>query len=478
MSSPNWQRPEAAEVTGQLTRLADFFAGTDAVRLHKNEYVPQLEKESDKNYKLRSTGVAVPGSLTRTVEGSVGRIFATAPTLEPNGYAAIADEWQDLDGQGTHGDVVLFRASVFSVLDAFALCLVDAPTAASATVPMTEAGAFRPRWITYRRSQLLNWRTAVVNNRTVLTMAVLSESADVEDGPYALKSERRVRILRNDGGTVTAELWAERSSNGTNDWQLIEGPSTYDGPAEIPLAILAAGTLTAPFVARPPLLPLCDKVIEFYQVACDMRHYERMSCFPQPVVVGELTTLSGDGKLVLGPTSAIKLDVGGDFKWAELAGTSMDQLRQNQQGRLQEIGALGLSFLVTETRAAETARAKALDAAAENATLASAARGIEDGANQALVFHAAYWGVSADQAPTVSLNKNLSGDTIDAVQLRVLLDMRAVGELTRAEFRQILSRGRVIPAEMALEDAVLAAELEAALMASTVDAAVAAAAPA
>lgn len=467
MTDPNWQRDDAAAVAPQLQRLQDFFDGTDAVRAAKAKYLPQLEKEPDRNYKLRSTGSAVPGSLTRTVEASVGRIFAVSPTIDVMGYPGIEDEWDDVDGLGTHGDVWLARTSIYAILDGYALALIDAAPTEAAVVPMHTRQQHAPRWISYRRSQLLNWRTAVMDGRTVLTLAVLSEVADVPDGEWGLTQEQRVRVLRNTMGLITVELWALReSADGKEAWIVIEAPRTYRGPSEIPLAVFAGGKMHALFCARPPLLALCDKVIEFYQVASDMRHYERMSCFPQPVVSGTLTTIGGDGKLVLGPTSAIQVDSGGDFKWAELAGTSMDQLRQNQQGRLQEIGALGLSFLVTETRQAETARAKALDAAAENATLSDAARGIEDGANQALAFHVAYWGVSEEQAPELSINKNLSGDVIDAPTMTALLAMRAAGELTRSEFREILARGKVIPVEMATADAVIDANMEEALLAS------------
>jgi hypothetical protein len=470
MSAPNWKRAEADAAAPQLQRLDDFYHGTDAVRMRSKTYVPPLELETDVKYKARSTAAVAPGALTRTVDGSVGRIFSTAPTIEPNRYARIADEWQDLDGQGTHGDVWLSRASVWAILDGFYLALVDAPQAPAPLVSIPEAARYRPRWIGYRRSQVLNWRTAVIDGKVVLTMLALAEVASVPNGEWALVSEERVRVLRRTDLGVTAEVWAERDTAARQKaWQLIEGPVLYDGPAEIPVAILAGGKITAPFVARPPLLALCDKLIEFFRAATNMAHYEQMSCFPQPVVVGQLISQSGDGKLVLGPTSVVNVEAGGDFKWAELAGSSMAQLRENQRDRRQEIGALGLSFLVTETRSAETAKAKALDNAAENATLADAARGIEDGANMALVHHVAYANVVAADAPTVSLNKNLSGDTIDAVLLRVLLDMRAAGELTRAEFREILSRGRIIPSEMALEDAVLAAELEASLNASDVD---------
>jgi hypothetical protein len=451
-TTPNDLDPALAKWTEQLERLSDFYHGTDAVRVAGAKYLPKLEKETDTYYSIRSKGVAAPGALTRTVDGSVGRIFATPPTL--TGPSALMEAWEDIDGQGTHGDVWAAEASTWAILDGFALALVDAPQAPGPIVPLTDAPRYRPRWVLYRRNQLRKVRTAVVDGRVVLTMVALSESREVEDGEWGTKVQESVRVLRNTSGTVSAEVWQEVTNGAQKSWQRVEGPLVYVGPTEIPLAVLRANKGTALSSVRPPLLALVDKLLEFYQVACDVRHAERMACFPQPVVRGGL-----DSNLTLGPTSVVSVSSEGDFKWAEIAGTSLDQLRANQAERRQEIGALGLSFLVSETRQAETARAKALDSAAENATLAVAARGIEDGLNMALVFHASY---TNEEAGTVSLNKNLSGDVIDAALLRVLLDMRKAGELTMQEFREILNRGRIIPAEMAGEEAVLLAEVEAA----------------
>lgn len=462
MTGPNWQHPDAAAVAPQLQRLDDFFEGTDAVRARGPAYVPQLTKESDANFQMRSTGVAGPGALTRTVEGSVGRIFAIAPTLTPNGLPSIAADWENIDGMGTHGDVFVSKVATYSVLDGFSAIFVDAPIAPGPVVPLPDAPNYRARWIMYRRRDVLNWQTAVEGGQVVLTLLCLAESAMVPEGEWATARESRVRVLRRENGTLTAEVWAERDVNKKKTWIMIEGPYTYDGPTGIPFEVCASGKLIRPFVVRPPLLPLCDKQIETYQVAVDMRHYERMTCFPQPVVKGQIET-SPDGQVHFGPTSVVVVSEGGDFKIAEITGTSIKELRENQRERKQEIGMLGLSFLVAETRSAETARAKALDASAENATIADAARGIEDGVNMALVHHAAYSRVPADQAPVISLNKNLSGEIIDAAMARVLLEMRRDGELTRAEYRQILARGKVIPSEMAADAEIEKAELTLAL---------------
>lgn len=463
--TPAWRRPEVVAADPQLQRLADFFDGTDAVRARVTSYLPQLEKETDRNYALRSTSVAAPGQLTRTVEASVGRIFAVAPALDPSGLPDIVPHWEDLDGLGTHGDVWAATAAQWAILDGFCLALVDAPPAPE-RVPLSEVDAYRPRWVLYRRHQLCSWSVAPAGGRLVVTRLTLAYHEEVPDGAWGTTTAPRVRVLRRSPeGVVTAEVWGEVKRGAEVTWVLMEGPVTYPRLSEIPIAMIAGNKATAPFVVRPPLLPLADKLVEFFQVASDIRHNERMACFPQPVVIGDLgVSATGEPtQLVLGPTSAVKVDVGGDFKWAELSGDSLEQLRAGQQERMRDIGAMGLSFLVTETRSAETARAKALDAAAENASLATAARGIEDGLNLALAFHAAYYGVGPDAAPTVSLNKNLSGEVLDAAMVKVLHEMRQSGELTRPELRELLTRGRVLPAEMAAADAVDAAEMDAAI---------------
>jgi hypothetical protein len=128
-----------------------------------------------------------------------------------------------------------------------------------------------------------------------------------------------------------------------------------------------------------------------------------------------------------------------------------------------EIGAMGLSFLVTETRQAETARAKEIDAAAENATLADAGIGIEDGLNMALVYHAAYYGVAPENAPTVSVAKNLDGTRLSAQMVAILSKLRAEFQLSASEFRELLARGGIITPAMAEPEAIAEAELLAAL---------------
>jgi hypothetical protein len=97
---------------------------------------------------------------------------------------------------------------------------------------------------------------------------------------------------------------------------------------------------------------------------------------------------------------------GGRFEWTELSGTALDQVEKGVHAPEQQLAAMGLSVLSRDTRSAETAEAKRLDAAAEDSTLATAAQAIEDALNMALEHHAWYLGLSKDESPVISLNRD------------------------------------------------------------------------
>jgi hypothetical protein len=467
-NSPNWQHPDAASSAPQLQRLADFTAGTDAVREHASTYLPKFSAESHEDWQRRAGSAPAPGTLSRTIDASVGRLFAIPPVLDGSG--SVVQEWEDIDTAGTHGDVWASRLAALAIRDGLALIVVDAPTAPSDTVPLTDAPAYRPRWLRYTRSQVRNWSTGIVGGKAVLTLLVLDEVEAVPDGAFGMKDEQRRRVFRLTDSGPTVQVWREVTDTQGQRWEPLSEPVLYRGPREIPVAIAYVGKPTAPLVVKPPLLALCDAVQHFWTRQVNIAYYEDLACFPQPTVVGRLSS-RGDGadgpaKLELGPNTYVGVEMGGDFKFAELAGSSMRELRENQRERRLEIGALGLSFLVSETRSAETAKAKALDSAAENATLSDAARGIEDALNQALIFHASY--TPGATPATVSLNKNLTGETLDAPTMTVLLQMRQAGELTMSEYRELLVRGRVLPQGYADAAVVAEAELEAAVNAAVV----------
>jgi hypothetical protein len=219
----------------------------------------------------------------------------------------------------------------------------------------------------------------------------------------------------------------------------------------IPLAVCYAGRTDATLTADPPLLDLAFANLEYWQIATELRWYEKLAAHPQPTVEGELVgtgAISADGQVLkptlqLGPTTMVNVEKGGKFHYTEVSGVSFNGLRASLDAKKAEMSELGASFLKKVNRGVETAEAKRLDATAENSTLATAAQGIEDGLNLALGFHALYLGIEAAQAPTIAINRDFEGIMLDAPTMLAYVALVNAGFPKRLVLEALQVGGRI-----------------------------------
>jgi hypothetical protein len=125
-----------------------------------------------------------------------------------------------------------------------------------------------------------------------------------------------------------------------------------------------------------------------------------------------------------------------------------------------------MSFIGKDRRAlAETATGRALDDAAENASHATVARGLQDGLEQAFRFHAMYRGV---KAPSVTVNTSYASADVDPQIAAVIWAAVAADKMPTEVFTHYLATGeipddveeqvamlRLITAQTAADDAAL-----------------------
>jgi hypothetical protein len=183
-----------------------------------------------------------------------------------------------------------------------------------------------------------------------------------------------------------------------------------------------------------------------------------VAAIEQPVIVGELQggTTVADGttsaaKLKLGWLTAVRIAAGGDFKWVGPSGAGLASLVEGVKEKLEQIGQMGMSFLVSDTRAAETAEAKRLDATAENSTLATAAQGIEDAINLALEIHAWYLGIEKAGAPVMTINKDFENTAMDSQTMVAYVDAVVRAGLPPRLLLEAWQQGGRLPADADLD---------------------------
>ena len=107
---------------------------------------------------------------------------------------------------------------------------------------------------------------------------------------------------------------------------------------------------------------------------------------------------------------------------------------------------MGMMFLAKDTRAAETAEAKRLDATAENATLATVAQGIDDAINEALKAHAWFQGLDENQVPVYQINRDFESTALDPQTMAVYVAaVERAGLPPRSLLEAWQSGGRIGP---------------------------------
>lgn len=438
---PNYVRPEVKALEKDIGLVHDLLEGTRTMHHKSKDYIHKWRDEDETVYNLRRKIEVVFGGLNRTLSAAVGMLFAIAPVMTwPVENEEFTDQWTNIDGAGTTGTVFMKRFAREAIADGFAAILVDHAPAPGEDVVVTAANykalGLRPTWAMYSRKQIINWRTAVVNGMRMLTLVVLREEGEVDDGLYGVRAVCRYRVLRLVNGQASWSLYRQVKEPALNVAAFVLEASgffrNYYGEVspEIPFAIAYTGDTKAPMTATIPLMDVAWANLAHWQISTDIRFYRALCAFPQPTITGALAQEPGmntngqqvmnPGRLRLGPVVAVMLQENGKFEWTELSGKSLDQLEKGQDEKMHAMSTLGMSFLTKDVRGVQTAESMRLDAVAENATLATAAQGVEDGVNQALKFHAWYLGLDPHRdAPTTRVSRDFENTVLDAQTMLV-----------------------------------------------------------
>lgn len=441
---PTYVRPELDRVVDDLALMQDLLAGTRRMHEKALAYIRKWTDEEVDVYEIRSKSEQVMEGLGRTLSASVGMLYAKPPNMDWKGASQdFQDDWDNLDASGTSGKVFLKRFSETAVRDGVALILVDHPPApidpeTKEPVPInaeTEVEfGLRPTWASYARGNALSWQTETLDNRKVLTQLVLYEPTYIKHGVFGVKLVHRYRVLLMLDGEAQWVLFEATENAPANLGHFaVKGQGRFmNRKGEVanflPVSVAHTGRSDAMMTATIPLLGVAWANLGHWQLSTNLRFYTDVSSFPQPTINGQLASQQGvgeggqpgavPGKLKLGPMVVVHLSGdGSEFKYTMPPTDGFEPLETRVAQKERDMANMGMSFLAKDKRVQETAEAKRLDATAENASLATAAQGIDDCVNRALEFHAWFRGEDAGEAPTFTLNRDFESTVMDSATM-------------------------------------------------------------
>lgn len=477
-SRPDFTRPEVVAYRERLQLVRDFVGGTDVVHARAARYIRKWKDEDPKVFAIRSTCEEVDEGTQITLNAAVGMIFSHPPTITWNAHEdLLKPHWDNIDGAGTIGHVAAKRFGDDGFQDGVGAILVDHPSPplgedgepVQVTAANEEALGLRPTWSFYPRSAVINWRHEVVGGRETLSMVVFREVGQEPDGPFGVREVKRYRVLRLLNGAAQWTLYREeKDAKGELSFPVERSGFLRNRTGQpcphIPAAIAYTGRYEAPMVAAVPLLPVAQMNLGHWRQATNLRFYREVASFPQPKLKGSLEDeIQGQqrvpGKFKIGPMVLVRLKENGDFSWEELEGKSMDQVEKGVTEKLRQMARAGLSFLNPETRREVTAEAKRMDAVAQNATLATAAQGIEDAINMAWEFHCWYLGIPKTEAPVVTLNRDFEGATMSPQEMAAWATLAEKANIPPEQILKALQAGGKIPRDADLNKIALEMEL-------------------
>lgn len=404
--TPATRRAEVADLVGVWEDCRIAFGGTRAIQANITRFLPKHPKEKPTDYQRRVLFTAFYNAFGRTVRGIAGMPFRQAPTYGDNIPTMVRDHLENVDGEGTHLDIFARQLFEDALVTGTAGILVDVPSAPLGLSRLQEEQlGIRPYWRAIAAEDLIGWREQRIGGVRVPTMLVLREIGEEEVGSFIVEPVVRYLVYRlnnasDNGATVTVQRYREFAPQKRGEQTRVV-PEGDEQPlrnvTRIPYSPLRLGTFTSPYTAVTPLLDLLDLNLQHLRIASDRNWLMHLACVPIPVKKGTLVNPAGrnaDAEAARseawGANVLMRVPTDGDFYYREPSGTAFAPTGEELKQLEQRMASLGLAFLASETRAAETAEAKRLDAAVQNATLAACADALDDCIERALAFHAQF----------------------------------------------------------------------------------------
>lgn len=458
----NSQHSEFQRLCGVWKKCRDVTSGQEAVHAAKQVYLPKLEDESDNDYSARLMRSTFFNATRRTVIALRGLVFRKPPTVTvPEGLKPFLED-VTMGGIALNTfvrDLLTERLKVGRVG-----VMIDYPTVRTEGMTAAQAQALnlRPKMAMYKTEAVINWAYSWITNRSLLSLVVLYENADIPQDEFSSKQEERWRVLdlvmigANPGdNTPSYPAYRVRVFRKNplkpEEFELVEEPyfpKMNGRPLDfIPFFFVGEDTVTCELM-EPPLLDLVNVNLSHYRSTADRKHGAHKTALPQAYVCGWSPNQDETGK----PTESLK--IGGSDAWAfphpettvgmlEYQGQGLGTLREELEREENQMAVLGARMLAAEKRAVEAAETAAIHRTGENATLADEAQAVSKSVSDMLKVFAEWAGVNNGEI-SYELNRDFLPLPMEPTMLEKLVASWQQGALSKEELFFNLKQGEII----------------------------------
>lgn len=454
--NPSVPHPAYSRMNGRWKKCRDLMIGTDAIH-NEPSYVPQYERESQKMYDARRTIAAVYDGFKRTVLACSGMLLQKPPTLGKDMPKEMSELAENIDNAGTHLDVFTERLTTDGMTTGLGGIIVEYPRVERPEAVDADAErrlGLRPYWIMVRAEDILLPIFGRANGATRLMLLVVREVSEQLVGQFGVQSVSRYWEYRQVGATVTSRLWEEPVGGGKPEPR--GKPAVLGNITSIPFAPLLTGQKIGAFETVPPLYGLAELNLEHHRMKTSRESLQELACVPTLVRVGykPRPDPARPGELIwdpvlLGPGNVIDAPavqgVNTPVYWLSPDVGVLEPSDRTLQDIKADMGAVGLSFVAPDKRAAETAEAKRIDSEAQNASLRMVGQAVRDCLETAFQHTAQYMGKPKLASGSVTIHTDFESTILDANMVSALGSLAERGKLSLDTLLMLLEKGGVLP---------------------------------
>jgi len=442
------QHADYARMESVWKRCEDVACGQDAVHAAGEVYLPKLKDQTPEDYKAYLLRATFYNAGWRTIAGLIGMLFRKPPVVEVP--AGIEDYLDDVTMSGIPLHVFVQEIAEECLIAGRCGLLVDYPQAnvTGATVADAQSLGLRPTMQLYEALSIINWRVTRVNNQSVLSLVVLTESAVTLKDEFTEEAEIHYRVLDLFNGQYRQRVFRVEHDK---DILLEEFTPLMNGkPLDyIPFVFFGSDDLT-PEVDEPPLIDLINTNLAHYRTTADYEHGCHFTGLPTAVVSGYTPITDGE-KLYIGSQAAwVFPDPGAKASFLEFTGQGLQSLEKNLESKEQQMAVLGARMLEALKRGVESAQTASIHRVGEESVLAAIAQVISMGVTKALGWFAEW--ANADGEVKFELNRDFYPAPMDYNMLTSLIAGWQQGAYSYDTLFDNLKAGEVVGVDATAEE--------------------------
>ena len=451
----SYQRPELAAIAPLLKRAKDCWdllprdtseeTGSGILKSARARYLPKEPGEPQDAYLGRIGRSSYPSTYRDAIRSFAG-LLSRFQVSEPPASLEAAEK--DVDMRGSSLRRFLSDVDQLVLRDGAAAILVEMPPQdpkVTSKIEEIKAGR-RPYLVLLERNQVINWRSHLEGGREVLDLVVVRLEEEVPDGDYGSKTQE-VFMVMVPGAYRKVVLKAMRNGQWQEDI-VEEGTTSLN---EIPLVWMGA-TTNAIGSSDVVMDALANLSIEHMQLRSDLAELIHKCALPAGVRVGDSMLPDGSPKpLTIGPNSVLDLPEGGDFRWAEISGGSLQRHQEEVLHVEKLMKEASLSFLW-----GDGGNRTATEAALASSQVSSQVRALIEGKlsafRQLLHFWTNYSGEKLHQEAGISLSDSLIGRPMEANDVAQIVNLNTNNLISHQTTLEELQRGGILDPDLNVDE--------------------------